>query len=332
MNSLSDASLLQFSDGGDEWSSVPPWAQYLIDFGQSWPHTSDGKRRIALVSMPCESAGAGLIALGALRKRLGFAGADDRCAHFERFRSMALQGRGKSGVKIFDLRQRGKKRGPYFLDGKVDGHGDMVWALLCASPGTRAAVTPHNANYWKFADEPPVELLNGQCLPYGPLYDAILGTPEPVIEDNLSHTDSDICLAGRIAGEASTHKAMEGLRFRKGDGSVASLADLLTIHAWQSATVSRVVLFNTRTRQTDRTSRTPRLILADGDRSFLEVLQHFKHGDLVGVISRTADRERLERVGTRLTDFMQWYEGDEVLASQLPTIAPGITLSVLRER
>ncbi len=208
----------------------------------------------------------------------------------------------------------------------------MVWAQLCAAPETRVTVTPANAPFWQFADEPPVEVLNGKLLPYGTLYEAIPGAPDPVIKDNLCHSDSDICLAGRIAGEASTHKAMDELRFRKGDGSVASLADLLTIHAWQSVTVSRVVLFNTRTRQADRTSRPPRLVLADGDRSFLEVLQRFTHGDLVGVISRTADRERLEMVGARLAESMQWFDGDEALASHLPPIVPGIALSVLKER
>lgn len=197
MNSLSEASLLQFSDGGSEWADLPPWAQYLIKLGQSWPHTSDGKRRIALVSMPCESAGAGLIALGALRKRLGFVGADDRDAHFERIRSIALQHGGENGTRIFDLRQRGRTRGPYFLHGMTDG-GKMVWAQLCAAPETRVTVTPANAPFWQFADEPPVEVLNGKLLPYGTLYEAIPGVPDPVIKDNLCHSDSDICLAGRI--------------------------------------------------------------------------------------------------------------------------------------
>ena len=320
--------MLQFSDDGSQWGPLRPWARYLIDLGRSWPHISDGKRRIALVSMPCESAGAGLIAIGALRRRLEFAGADDRNAHYERIRSVALQR--QRTVEIFDLRRKGKKRGPYFLDGTFAG--DMVWARLRASPDVGVTVSPATAAFWQFAGEPPVEVLDGQPLPYGPLYATIPGASAPVVEDNLSHSDSDICLAGRIAGAASTRNAMGELRFRKECGPVASLADLLTIHSWQGPTVSRIVLFNTRTKQADRSCRTPRLVLADGDLSFLDAMQRFAGSDLVGVISRTTDRERLEMVGARLTSIMQWFEGDEALALRLPPIVPGMALSVLRER
>jgi hypothetical protein len=328
MDNTFETAALQFSDGGSQWASLPPWARYLIGLGQSWPHISDGKRRVALISMPCESAAAGLIALGALRKRLEFPGADDRNAHFERIRSVALQGQGT--VEIFDLRRKGKRRGPYFLDGAFDE--EKVWARLRSSPDLSVTVSPATAAFWQFDGEPPVEVLDGQRLPYGPLYATIPGALAPVVEDNLSHSDSDICLAGRTAGEASTRKAMDELRFRNEHGPVASLADLLTIHSWQGATVSRLVLFNTRTERADRSCRVPRLVLADGDLSFLGALRHFDRSDLVGVVSRTADRERLEMVGAKLVDMLQWFEGDEALALRLPPLVPGIALSVLRER
>jgi hypothetical protein len=52
------------SESGLDRKEILAWAHYLIRLGNSWPHPDPGKRRIALVSMPCDSAAAALIALG----------------------------------------------------------------------------------------------------------------------------------------------------------------------------------------------------------------------------------------------------------------------------
>ena len=60
-----------FSEAGRDWRPIPHWAEFLIQLGYGWPIATPGQRRIALVSMPCDSAAAGLIALGALIRDLG---------------------------------------------------------------------------------------------------------------------------------------------------------------------------------------------------------------------------------------------------------------------
>jgi hypothetical protein len=55
---------IPFSESGLDRKEIPAWAHYLIRLGNSWPYPDPGKRRIALVSMPFDSAAAALIALG----------------------------------------------------------------------------------------------------------------------------------------------------------------------------------------------------------------------------------------------------------------------------
>ena len=59
-----------FSDSSEEFSQFPDWVNFLIKFGFRWPAGESKKRRIALVSMPCDSPAAGLISLGALIRDL----------------------------------------------------------------------------------------------------------------------------------------------------------------------------------------------------------------------------------------------------------------------
>lgn len=62
---------IEFSEAGWAWTAVPAWAGFLLQSGYRWPSRSPRERRIALVSMPCDSAGAGLISLGAFQDAKG---------------------------------------------------------------------------------------------------------------------------------------------------------------------------------------------------------------------------------------------------------------------
>jgi hypothetical protein len=278
--------------------------------------------------MPCDSAGAGLIALGALRKRLEIPGANDRAAHFERIRICATQS--DNGIGILDQRKRGKKRGPYFLEGQYSEN--LLWACLRDDPGTRVSISPNTARFWQFSGEPPIEILDGKRLPFADIYSLIPGTSGEIFPENLDQSDSDICLAGRATGDAGTRRVMSDLQFRAQSGVVASLAQLLTIHEWQGDTVSRIAFFNTRTKSLDRPCPYPRLVLADGEHSFLEALQRFPNADVVGVISRSADREKLELIWTKLSELTHWYEGDEEFSRRMPMAPKGIAFSILKGR
>jgi hypothetical protein len=110
------------------------------------------------------------------------------------------------------------------------------------------------------------------------------------------------------------------------------LPELLTIHGWSNRNVSRVTFFNSLTERLDRVQAAPALVIADGDGSFLKVLARpeFRQSDVIGVIHRTMERDKLEAVGNKMLHFAQWYAQDAAFLHQIPALPRGITLSVIR--
>jgi hypothetical protein len=124
---------------------------------------------------------------------------------------------------------------------------------------------------------------------------------------------------------------MEAIRFRE-DGAEADLSQLLTVQRWMPGTISRVMFYNSRTEAFDRQSGKPQVVIADGDKSFLKVIDgtDFRESDVVGVVHRTMERRRLEDIGTKLENLRQWYE--PFALEGLPQPPRGIGISVLKRR
>ncbi len=75
-------------------------------------------------------------------------------------------------------------------------------------------------------------------------------------------------------------------------------------------------------------------MIADGDGSFLKVLATAEcdDSDVIGVVHRTMDRDRLEAVGEKLESLRQWYESDSSFLEILPERPRGMGISVLKRR
>jgi hypothetical protein len=301
---------------------VPNWARFLIGFGYTWS-IFEGVRRIVLLSMPCDSAAAGLVALGAMRQILELEGANDMSAHFQRIEA-AAKGR---GAQVF-LRHT-KWKGRFVVDA-VD-RNRMVWVRKEHSKtADRMTLTPKDANDWRVESEGPVQAVTGGPLPFAALYTALVADSGAPLMENLQLSDSRICLAGRTAGEKQSGQILQTIRFQL-DAQQADLAHMLTIHAWSPATVSRVTFYNSRTRELDRLTGRPKLVVVDGDQAFLRVVdaEEFRDADVLAVMHRVIERDRLEAVGNKMINLRQWYSPD----TELGTIAPtpnGISISVLR--
>lgn len=313
---------MQFSEDHRTWRAIPEWVRFLVRLGFGWPNIGPTTRRLALISMPCDSAAAGLVALGAMRRRLELDGANDLGSHFQRIESLAL----RAGSDTF-LRWRNEPRRRYVLDGKDDE--GMVWAKRVSSTRlTRRTINRRTAVEWAIDGEAPV---SGARLLYGQHY-AELVEGAGLSVANLALSDSAICLAGRVTGEINTQEVLARVRFET-KGSVANLAQLLTLHACSPGTVSRVSFFNARTGQMDRATIS-RLVVADGDTSFLKVIDEsdFEQSDIIGVFQRVVERDRLEELGSKLASLDQWYAFDTESIGCLPPSPRGIAVSILRQR
>lgn len=315
-----------FSEANEPWRSVPDWASFLIEFGFAWLALPRAPRRIAVVSMPSDSAAAGLIALGAMRKCLELDDANDISTHYEKLLDLAR----KRPVGV-TLRHK-KHKGVYAFD-RVGEEGDLWVKKLNSTSKRRETISRSLAMNWRIHGDAPVAVLNGELVPNSQFYANLVKRGGDIRLSNLSESHSQICLAGRGVGEASTRCCMEDIRFGD-DGNEANLSQLLTVQSWMPGTISRVMFYNTRTKEFDRQMSKPQVVIADGDTSFLRVVndKDFEHSDVVGVIHRTMERDRLEAVGTILENKRQWYVPDESIFDGLPERPRGIGMTVLKGR
>jgi hypothetical protein len=326
--------LMRFSEGTRPWQRLPLWAEFLIKCGFAWGDEAPDVRRISIVSMPCDSAGAGLVALGAMRRRLALCDANDSGSHFRRIERLAAQGAGQTVLRHENIRGR-------FLVRGRDSRG-IIWVEREIPSGAgasnqngppRIAILPGSAKAWSFDGEPPVEVVEGDEAPYGPFYDALVEGTFAVIGTNLRRSDSGICLAGRTTGETVSRSITAAIRFEIGDRA-ADLSQLLTIHSWSPATISRITFLNTRTDHLDRRADAPRVVVADGDSAFLKVIDapEFRYSDVVGVIHRAVERDRLEAIGDKLAALGQWYIQDTGFLERIQPVPAQITALRLRRR
>jgi hypothetical protein len=295
-----------------------------------WANTESVARRIAVVSMPCESAAAGLIALGAMRRRLALDDANDSFSHFQRIERLADMKEGETFLRHNTL------KGRFALESR-DPRG-FVWVRGAHTASgkngpLRTVILPSHSNEWRFDGEAPIQNIEGTGLPDGSFYGELIQGALPAIQSNLGTSDSGICLAGRVAGESVSKNILDSIRFQSHD-RVAALPNLLTVQRWSPGTISRTTFFNTRTGQIDRSTGCTRVVVADGDGAFLRVIEaaEFRHSNVVGVVHRVLERDRLESIGIKIAELAQWYAPDNDLLNQLPPAPGGITISTLKRR
>lgn len=318
-----------FSDSGGPWRALPAWAAFLIRLGFEVARRGSDKRRLALVSMPCDSPGAALVALGALRWRLSQPNADDMHSHLERIRQLA-----RKGATDVILRHDVHK-GRFVVD-KIDADG-RVWVrqntgkVSSHKSPLHMAILPDRATSWTFDGEPPAQVVDGNEVPFRAIYTQLVDGFDAPLDSNLQRSDSGVCLAGRSMGAAASQAAASSIRLRSQAYDVG-LDQLLTVHAWLPNTVSRVSFFNSRTAQHDRPANPPMVVAADGDQSFLTTWEKdtFRHSDVVGVMHRTIERDRLEAVEAKLAQLRQWYVADTSLAEALGLPPCGISFMSLK--
>ncbi|MDR4485053.1 MAG: hypothetical protein R3B95_17915 [Nitrospirales bacterium] len=298
--------------------------------------------------MPCDSAAAGLIALGALIRDLENSIANDGDGHYDSMLRYARQyleccrdctmrcwpeikGCGCAAEARGLVRdKRGKL---HQIVAIKEGAKWYEQAIVCFDPRKDATrcILRQSATDWRIDGEPPPQMVTKPetALP-GEAYVRIVKEAK-VVSDNLCKTFSGLCLAGRVTGETASRKQYAAIRFKSEEGEY-DLPNLLTVHGWSpSKILSRMTFFNARTGLLDRRSCEPALVVADGAECFLKILAgaDFQRSDVIGVIHRIIERDQLEDVGNRMIGLRQWYVEDSELLAQLRDQPCGISVSIL---
>jgi hypothetical protein len=343
--SMNSDSKALFSEAGSAWQPVPLWATFLIQFGYLWRATSK-TRRIALLTMPCDSAAAGLISLGALIGDLCNPNANDEVSHFTDLTRFTQQY--TASCRSCKIRCEPSVKGCGYFErasGVVrhkDGHRYRVAetiddprcgpAISCVSESETRYLMSAYAKDWRIDGQPAITVDKRAASISGDPYSCIVAGAVPR-QENLSKAFSGLCLAGRSRGESSSRDGLATVRFGC-DNEQYELADLLTVDGWSTAPVSRICFYNSRTGRFDRYGCAPSLVVADGDSSLLRVLdeRRFQNADVIGVLERTLERDRLESIGTRVTELRRWYVEDLDSLRALGTSPRGISMTILNRR
>jgi hypothetical protein len=337
-----------FSEEGADWHLIPPWVRYLVSFGHLWKQFESTTRRIALISMPCPSPGAGLVALGAMINELGKEKATNTLVHeglifdyaseyLENCKKCtlgdcnpAIQGCGLKTRNYGMIRSALRKNHIYQIAPESNlSDGSLVLSDRSSRPVTREISKKHLVNLYHDGGIPAVASGKEPGLRESGYRGLVEGAR--ILPGNLRRSYSGLVLAGRAAGERETRRAYASTYFSDCEETY-TVAKLLSIKGWSDAKISRMAYHNIRNDSLDHQGGKAELVVADGDASFLKALDSFRKSDVIGVIDRTSDRDRLEAMGLKLAALREWYQPDKEAGSLLPPAVPGISAVILKKQ
>jgi hypothetical protein len=337
-SSSSEAVQIQF--GNMPFVSIPVWVRWLIEVGRAW--TVEDRRQIALLSLPCDSPAAGLVAFGALSGALADPAASDVAGHFDdliRYAKQYLESCRNCEMRCRPLEKRcgytseatGKLR--HVAGGQLRTivdfkDGAFPEIRLKQGSGTILLYPTAGKSYYEHR-APVIVAQRGEALDPGAYEDLACGAIP--LSVNLGQTYSGTCFAGRAAGESATRDWYDLIQVLA-RGQVHSLSKLLTIQGWGTNGVSRMTFFNTRTGQFDRHGSFNRLVVADGIAALEKVLatREFDRSDVIGVVHRTAPDDAGKALGERLATMSQWYSVQDAPKLAGLKTPKGIALHVIQ--
>lgn len=305
-----------------QWKPFPQWASWFVDFGYTFP-LEDSKKTLTIISTPTDSAGAGLIALGLIRRRLEAVWGEDAAGYYERILRLATRERGATLKSI----ATGAIYQPIGTD---------KWGLraLCVKgrqkeEGQIKYVMPNNVADWQIGEEPPVLVHSSRRMELSPVMEALFPQAQPIIESNLARSDASVCLVTHSNGRSITERRLSDFRLRTASKET-SLSDLI-LPDRRLNQVARLSLLNPRTREFYWRARKPDVAVCDGGRSFMNVVKSRALGPsrIIAVASRVCSVDEMEDLAECWRSNEQWFE-----EAELPTKAPppGVDVLHLEER
>jgi hypothetical protein len=339
-------------DAGQTWREMPPWVRYFLDLGHRWPRRISGPgRTIRIVSMPIKTPAAGLIALGAVTADLADSTANDRHRHYDTILSYARQYLhacrdcrfrcrpdirkcGYSSEASGFLRHKDRPLAKLFVTSETDFQAKILrFSAKADGSGAKTTVQgPDWQHIFDYYESEGIPLSLGRSAGRVDKQDfAKIFPTTDFFEPNLSTSYSSLCFAGGASGQTASQGEMEFFCF-KGD-KPKSLASLLPIHGWDngSTELSRLIYFNTRGKGTfTQALNNPNLVIADGMDALTSVLSEkkLKSSDVIAVVNRIHERDKMEEFGALLEGQAQWYERIDLG----PSVVSGCFETELRKR
>lgn len=342
-------------DGGLTWQKMPGWVNFFLELGRNWPRKVSGPtRKIRIISTPTKSPAAGLIALGAFTTDLSNPAANDKSRHYDTLLGYARQFLtncrnckhrcnpdlvrcGYISESTGVLRNVNELRKKYYIHPETNlqqkdlrlysEHNGKVVKIGFDNP----LHNPEGTYKYYIEGAAPLSL-GGSTNRFdsSPINEIFCN--QSFINENLTTSYSALCYAGIASGEIATQSELARFIFKT--SIKKSLAELLPIYGWNNGNMklSRVIYYNSRGNGSfSQPVNNPNLVIADGTDALNSVLsQHKKLGDadVIAVVSRIIERNKMEEFSDKLDSLSQWYEKIDI-SDQCP---PGCYQVEFRKR
>lgn len=314
---------MKVSENNEEWIDCPNWLSWLIQFGYNCVWMS-GTRKILLLSMPCESCAAALVALGAMIRELTSQDSEHILSYWDSIVRQTNQyyqhcnnchdlcnpeKKGCGFVAHATNKIRDSRRNRQISTIQPNTNSEKIEILSRNIKTTIMRKTPYPISYFQIDGGAPYCALNDSGKINLEPYQVIC--PTAILNHaNLSISSSAVCLSGTVMGKEDSMRKYGSLRFQISE-KVYTLFELLTIKEWSDqCSISRMTFYNSRTQTIDRHAGMSKIVIADGIDSLLSVLanREFQNINVVGLIDRTANRDKLETIGEKISSLRQWYK------------------------
>ena len=327
-----------YFEGSSEARAIPAWIRFMLEFGYRWPSNADRDRRIAMISMPCDSHAFGLVSLGLVIRDLGNESANDLAVHHRRLIHYAKRylqetrpplpsqshkqpsGKQASGILNSIPSHSGERRSKYRI---VDVTKDTIPGVtvelmqrgtkrIDSSPA-KFTITQATSHRYTIENGPIVQTRSADTAIDPTPYRALLPQVH-FVPDCLSRSYSGLAIAGRSEGERPTRDMLEQVSFMFGTGHF-TLGSLLRVEGWNTDQVSRARFMNMRGYSAeDDHNPAAEIVVADGISSFQKIYnaQQYQHSDLILVYPRTVEREQLEELSNMLERIDSFYTEREI--------------------
>ncbi|MDN6873687.1 hypothetical protein QO209_14680 [Pseudomonas citronellolis] len=340
---------MQYFEGSVLYEAVPGWVAAALGLGYRWRQNGGQARRIGLLSMPCESEAAGIIALGALRSDLECMTANHLDTHFDLLlrachERVAVHTRWADSPEelTWDVRNAVDDTRWRFV--AYDGDRDVI-VLESATHrsvikrkgknipnpnGTCSRyIMRNNAIGWQLRDC-PLPQLPPEGKPLEPsMYSDLPGCFGLILEENLRRSYDGLVLVGQGAARDSTYmQKYYAAGFVSADCQLP-LGDLLTLHHSERNYIRRLRFFSERTSQ-DAGAHAASVVVADGISALLCAEKLFPASDIIGVCNRDASVEVILQLKDWLNGTIRYYtDTSHYLSGEMPA---GMLLRVLQRR
>ncbi|MBL6956389.1 MAG: hypothetical protein ISR54_06165 [Chlorobium phaeobacteroides] len=295
---------------GTCFECLPEWVNYLLITGYDFAGYINKGQKISLISMPCDSPGAGLVAFGAMRYYLSAQplSGEEIHRHLEDVKARMLF----SGKDMY--RYIGEDDGNAVIEEIIRLDKRRNPKRPKKEPITRTASL--KGLDLRFEDE-TILVSSNKALPNLQIYEQLVPQGNVINEGTLQQSHSAVCMAGKRKGVSVTKALLFDTYFEAG-GKKASLHELLSLVDGTLDVVSRVTMYNARTGKIDRPGLPPEIVVVDGIDAFLKITEemqrssnnNFSGANIVAVIDRTEKREKLDSLQAKVSELRQWYEPD----------------------